>query len=1320
MAKNYCTVIPSKGNKLFQDLKKEFGYNTARAIFLRAINPKFIQDFKGTLTLDSEGIPTLNSILANSYMKKFIGVSKIKETLNKKFIPKENTSDNYTKALDEAKAFNTNSEYKENFIAIVDTNDDGNIVVNIEEKTQQRLEKFQNQYAAQQLSTRLAEIFKPLGITPGFLSSAEVNAGRIGVTDFSVVRNAGIGFSSFIRVANNMEGAQALTEEFSHAIIGIFRNDPLIDRTIISLSHNEDSLKTILGSEYNDVYNFHNGDMLLIAEEAAGKLLQKNFLKNHSTIDKTSTSLFKRALNYIINKFKSFSLTEVERAIFEADTAFNSLSKSILEGTKTINKEDVKNSARNARFNALSEKVERNIDILKKAIKIEVKRHKISGNTEGSQAIIDDLKLHTKENADTAEGLCNYAYEALDKLRKLNHVFNTIDVMTPEQKFKFLRTVNTYVKSYGSFIDSLYTASNEDSKDEDNIFLQEYTINGQSVYLKDMLKDLNDLSTRLLARYTEVAMHSFAEFLKPFLGEKIVVPFGDFAGTEMSVENLLKEAHSDISFMDRWLDSMAESSDVLLQLFDQAVKQAKDVARLKTIKNIKEIQLLRIEAENLGITSFEWMFEKDSDGNLSGQYISDVNYAEYNKKRKEFEQYLNKKYGKNPKGTEATNKIIERNKWYSENAKSKFNIDEPNPTKYKNNDYINLSDAQKNILKKFLTIKSKFDIILPENRVELHKAIQIRKNSAERIIQSATSPSSIFDNIKNSIAESFLDKVDDDDAFGAKSITDFEGKEFMVLPVLYTTRLENPNELSTDVFSSLMAYAYMTNNYEQMDKIIDPLEIGRSIVNSKERKVVKTRGNKTVKEKIIGFGTEVVNKAVHAEGTYIQQKLNDFFESQVYGRYLKDEGNFDILGKKINTNKAVSVLLKISSTAQLGFNWLANMANVGTGIAMQNIEAAAGEWFGASELASADGAYIKELPSFIAELGSRNKTSKLSLFGELLNIKQDFNNRVKNIQTKNLLTRLFGENISFLGQECGDHWLYYRTAIAMAKRQKVIVPGKGEMSLWDALEIKNYGESTDVKIMELPKGTTDTEGNEFSITDFSRVVANINQHLFGIYNEEDSNAANRMALGRLLMQYRKWMKPLYNRRFMNSQYNATTKKWEEGYYRTVYKVITELARGKVQLGTVLNNLDDHQKRNINRAILELLQVFAFWAMVNLIEWPDDKNRPWVIKMAEYASRRMLHELGGLAPTLLMPEELLKTMKTPMASISALDAALDLVKSVVDPRDWVDDIQSGPYKGMSTLEKNLYKAPIPILTHYRQVDRFFEDIDNSIQYYVRSY
>lgn len=112
----------------------------------------------------------------------------------------------------------------------------------------------------------------------------------------------------------------------------------------------------------------------------------------------------------------------------------------------------------------------------------------------------------------------------------------------------------------------------------------------------------------------------------------------------------------------------------------------------------------------------------------------------------------------------------------------------------------------------------------------------------------------------------------------------------------------------------------------------------------------------------------------------------------------------------------MSKVLSTSSVAQLGFNFLANIANVTTGVAMQNIEAAAGEFFSVRELARADAAYLAAMKDFMAEISSRDKKSKLALVDQYFNIKGDFNKNMKfSDQRRGWLKRLFGQSVLFLG-----------------------------------------------------------------------------------------------------------------------------------------------------------------------------------------------------------------------------------------------------------------------------------------------------------------
>lgn len=1322
MAKNYCTYVPSKGKSLFRELKKQFGYQTARGIFLRAINPEFIRDFKGTLSLDAEGVPTFESLMNNSFMKEFIGSRRMAEGLNKAYSPAEDTRENYGNLLESAYQFNTTNPQRDDFVATVEYVGDGKINVLVQPKTPEAVERFKEQYSTQKLNDRLASIFQPLGITVGSLSQAEVNSGRVGLTDFSVARDIANGFVSMIKVANNMEGAAHLTEEFAHLIVGTFRDEPLVQRAINALLDHDGSIQEILGNDYEDTVNFYNGNMELVAEEAVGHILQKNLSNDAENVKTPVPSLFKRMIDWIVKKFQGYKVDDVQAAIDNVDTLMSSLAEDILNGTRQITQEDIKASQREAQFNALSDRIDRNIEILRNAAKTETKRYKItkaSRKKGAAETLVSTILQYTAEDADTVEGLFHYAKHALGELRNLEAQFQMADSMTPKQKFGFLRSVRMYTQSYGSFIKALNDAIIEDESENDNMFLQVFELNGELVNIQEVLKELNNLSNQLAGRYTRMAMPAFAEFLKPFMGEEIVVPFGKYAGTKMSVESLLSEAQSDISLMDRWLDSMADSADMLLQLFDAAVKKAKDTARLQTLDDIREIQKFREKAEGMGITDFDWMFERDDEGHKSGNYISEVNFAQFEKDLRELEAGLKEKYGRNPTGEEAVLKMVERNDWLKTHAISMFGTPQPNPAMYRNSTYDRLTENQKTILNEFLALKDKFDAKLPKTRVARNKAIQMRKAGNQRLWESITSPTTIFQNIKESITSSILEKEDDDQIFGnaraEKGLTDFAGNEFMTLPVLFTNRLQNPDELTDDVVGSLMSYAYMANQYEQMDNIIDPLEVGRALV-TEERKVRKTRGGNPLIEKFSALNVDVANK-IFTSRSNIEDKLNDFFESQVYGKYLKDEGTFDVLGNKVSVNKLTSVILKGSSLAQLGFNWLANLANVATGLGMQNIEAAAGQFFGPKELAKADAAYAKALGPMMAELGSRTKTNKLSLFFELFDVKQNFGSKIKN-QKKNWLQRLFGAEIAFLGQDAGDHWLYGRTAIAMAMRQKVLLDGK-EMSLWDALQVEGVNGSSTIKQLNY-KDITDLEGNPFDVAKFSRKVAHINQTCFGIYNDDDANAANRVAMGRLLQQYRKWMKIQYNRRFQAAQGNLATDSWEEGYYRTVGRMLNQWIRGGVQLSEQWDNMTTEERANIKRAITEMVQFFAVWALANWVEWPDDKKRPWALKLAEYSSKRLAHELGGLAPSTIMPQELLKTVKSPIPATTVVQNSFNLINSAIDPTDWVDEIQSGPYKGMSTIEKNIIKAPIPGVAQYRQIDKFIGDLDNSIGYYARPY
>lgn len=1326
MSKKSCVYVPKKGAKQFMELKKVFGYERARDIYLRAIHPNFLNDYKDTLTLDSEGVPTLDSILNNGFIKEYIGKSGVLAALENNFKDRLETRDNYRDLLAEAYSFNTENENRSDFVAVVESKGKDTIGIVLKPKNETALQQFKDQYSSSLLNDRIVQALSPLGVNISNLTEAETRMGRVGVTDFRVVKGIGTSAVNIIRVANNMEGDKAISEEFSHLVVGIYINEPLVQRAIKSLQNSQETLKNILGDEYEDTVEFQNGDMSKVAEEALGKILQKNLLQpdNQTDMPVPAPSLFQRLFRWIINKFKGISSDSLADAVSEAENFLSPIANKILNKELDVT-DRIKTSERNVVLNALSSKISRNIDILKLSLNTELKRSKIYGNSE--KELIYELEDSIKDTENTALNILKYSKCALQELKTLENGFDKYDTLDMQDKFKFLRSVQSFTQSYGAFIQAVRTAIIEDTGndgEEENLgsLLQDFEIDGNTISVKSVIKDLSDLSGYLASRYYTEAVKAFSMILEPFLGKEVTMKYGRMVGQTVAVSKLLEEAPNDIGLIDRWLQALGDSNDIILQGFNAIIENAETKIRLESIDFFNKCHVFREHAEKLGISDFEWMFEHDSEGNKTGNYIGPVNYGQFETDRKNFFKALDEKYGKNLSKEDVKKKIAEKEQWLASHASFVPGAGwVANPYIYKNNEFYNLTDNQKKLRTEFIHLKDEMDLCYPSNKTTPLTAIQDRKNRADRLWESTSSPSTLFNNVKESVKNSILASEDDDQVFGEKtsrSLVGFDGHEFKALPVLYTNRLKNPNELSTDIISSLMSYGYAAIQYKHMSDIVDSLEVGKSLVA--ERKTHSVRGDKKLVEKFKQMGHTVTND-IFDETSNAYNKLVDIMDSRVYHRYVRDEGSFDVLGKDVDKQKLANIILKFNSLARMGFNFLGNIANVATGLAMTNIEVAAGQYINAPTLFKADGIFFENLLNRIGESQSRNKTNKLSLVSQLFNFRQDFEKHTKRGQTKNLLRRFFGTEIAYLGQDLGDDWLYSRIGIGMLLKEQVLYKGK-QMSLWDALEVRDVEGSDSVKKLNTDE-ITDLEGNALDIDDISHRIMKCNEKCFGIYNNEHANAANRVALGRLAQQFRKWMTVQYSARFRGGHPDVRNKTWEEGYYITFAKLMQESLRGGFQFKANYDELTAEEQANVKRAVFEMVQFLCVLALVKLVNWPDDKDRSWAMKLAEYTARRELHELGGLTPsvipgTLYMPQEILKTVKTPIPAITFASDMFNLINSIVTPSDYTNTIKSGPYKGLSTVEKNIIKAPLPVVSQINQINKFTKDIDNSILYYTR--
>lgn len=1322
-----CSYTPhnKKGEELtgFKTYRKELGYQTAAKVFTQVISPSFKEEYKGKIKLDSQGVPTYESVSAIPYIKGLIGTSKLMDADQKGFPYVDNTRENYQRLILSSHNYNVNSDNRDRLVAVVTPSSDGSqLRVEVRERSEASVNEYKNQYSTSLLNQKLESILGDLGVSVDLLESNELTDGYV---DFSKAEKIADGFTGLINIANGMEGELALSEEFAHLLIGMFGDTPLVQRSIRILANNKALMKEILGDEYQtnvDYYtrnpnmdSFGNEIPLTdtLAEEVLGRVLQEKLKKGTSTdtSDGDSSALYNlvsRLLSYIKRLFKGRNSDDIVRAKNDVDASMGELAKNVLEGTQKLKKDDIAKNKRNARFNHLRESTDKILSLLKNANEIERKRSKISPKemTEDIRKRITKLESLMTDKG-KLEGLHTYAkwaltdlQQAMDKL-DISGAINTSD-------FAGLRHIKSVLDSYSGFISDFHEVL-DDMGDEVTV-----SIDGQDVNLRELWRDINDLYASCDTAFKNQALASFSDFLAPIYEKS---PLRNDDGSIKELKDVLIGEDFDISEFDRWLTSMGESSSVLLQLFDKAVKNAKDKTRLSTMHNVRDIWKIREKAEKRGITDFEWMYERDSEGHKTGNYISPYNHGQFEKDKRDFERQLKEKYGNHPIGDDFKQAFAERKAWYELHAeKDMFGISYPGKM-YKNKAFDKLSQAQKETLNEILDYKDALERQLPKDRRSRVRAIQRRRSGTQRLIDTASNPTQALQSIKDDLRSAFRRSEDDDLMYGetTKGLTDFTGQEYMTLPVLYTGRLKNPDTLSTDIFSDLMAYSYMANTYSEMSKVYDPLEIGVSVVGQKD--FVKNSGSKA-KEEVLNVLGRVTRKNVKVgSNTSFAKKLRDYLECQVYGRYMKED---DVLG--VNAQKTMNVFQRLTSMAYLGCNYLAGVANVATAAGMQNIEAAAGEFFGAKELALADAEYAKMIPEFVSELADRQKQSKLALFDELFDVRQNAKDKLHNTQMKSIFRRFFGNNWLFIQQGLGDHWIYNRTAIAMAKKRKVKVNGK-EMSVWDALEIAT--DNNGYKYMKVKDGTKNLDGSVFDAGMFAREIAHINHTIAGIYNDDDQNAANRVMIGRLAQQMRKWIIPQMMRRFQSKRMILDIGKEEEGYYRTAYRLSRDLWKSGFKITQEWDKLSDSEKANIRRALTEMAQTYSIWLLVTCLgSGVKDPDRSWAMKFAEYMLHRETHELGFLTPGPMMLTEGYKTVTSPFVAASAANKLAQAMLTTINPANWFPDddelIQSGRYQGHSYLYKRWAELPLPPFTQWRQIEKFMDDLDTGTKFYAKDY
>lgn len=1266
-----CAIIPrvrnSKGekvdSKLFKDLLSFLPSRAeARKVYLITKNNEFINNFIHKFKLDENGEPTIKSLLDKTSLSDFVNDEKILNTLNRQigYIKKDQsiiyhkrTREAYKELQEKADRFNNTSDFREDYIAKVDKISDIKGEPSYTISVVKRTKELEQQVQKSSYNNELNNQLRDI------LRSIGIDVGVLTEAEERMLLNGIADFDTAERAANGFITLIRLAkgQRGEQALPEEFSHVALrvlANNPLVQRLYNIVKNNGLAREILGEDYEIYNEKYHENTDKLAEEAAGK-LLAKHLTGTAIPVKPYRNVLQRIIDAIKSF-FKKFDETPFQ---------KAIIEADKGYGK-----LAKDILENRLIEK-EADLNTLKNGGVLYSTSHHIKNNHDLIKQILrNEVKRRNIYAKRTKNPKFNEKQQQLieqleNDIKKhndiegiYNYLENTLGILNSlETKLKDIDGKNLQEKAKLLRDVRNYIYSYKGITDDLlNIALNE-TEEGNKLYDR-AIEDIDKVSSlikRLENHYNKLILPMIMDMFRPILGDSITVPFGKYKGKTFTLEDMLTTAETDITLADRWLDSMADSTSPVLKGIDQLVKRAKDEARLNTIEIEKRIKAAAIKAEKAGVKNFDYIYEKKGN-DYTGYYISET---------------------------------------------------EINKSKY--------TKAQKTFYKEIMKIKAEADSKLPTNYTTLRNTIKIRKNLIERLKTSKNPAKQLWENIK----DGYLERSDDTE-FGTKAtLVDFEGHTVNTIPIYYTKLREGEsnNDISRDIVSTMTAYVAMAEEYNQMNKIIDGLEIARTYFHETLTTSKRKGTNKLVEKIKTSFNKDGEEEEVRVSPKRLLGRLDDFYDMQIYGRMLKDEGSFNVFGYKISKAKFANKLNKLNVMTKFAVNTMASISNGTTGNVMGTIEAISKEFFTPLNLFKADKIYTAAMPAYAANVGARIKDDKLSLFDELFNVLQDYENDVKEVEwIQNRVTRLLGPKIMLLTNSIGEHWLQNRTALALADAYEMKDDKDKIVSLWDALEVvpldaKNLSLGSKIQIK---KGYTKKDGSKFTREDvfkFSRKTAMINERMHGIYNEADRNAAKQYAVGRMALLYRSWMRPSWNKRFKKATYNYDAEAWTEGYYQTFYRfsldLIKEIKEGQLSITANWNNLTKTEKANIRRAITELSTFILLALALAFIEWPDDEEDDWFMSTLEYQTRRLYSEIGAQTPTPFILREGLKILNSPSADVQTLQAILNLL-GLFNPYNYETFVgeeallQSGRFKGESRATKIIYESPLtgPYNTIYK--------------------
>lgn len=614
----------------------------------------------------------------------------------------------------------------------------------------------------------------------------------------------------------------------------------------------------------------------------------------------------------------------------------------------------------------------------------------------------------------------------------------------------------------------------------------------------------------------------------------------------------------------------------------------------------------------------------------------------------------------------------------NESYRKEFGQDHP----YLNKDYIQLrqkytsktaSEREKVDYENLLYLEK--TMLEAQEKIELSQRIGLvvpfmEKSKTERIVE--TKGQSIVESGKsfyNSITRAFKRTEDDidegipDEKREIAKLATIDNEQVRFIPVRYKSRGELENA-SYDVWGGVLNYVGSINRKVELEKelaFINGLEeVLGDTVNQPKSEANNLVFNRIFKKYNLPELEEKLNLGSNRRLEVIKSFVNSVMYNEEYF------AGIDVLG--INTQKAVSSMMGLSSFAVLAaapLNWMTNMMS---GNVQNIIEAAGGNIYSMSEYGKAkgivygNGAFGGKYGSVVKDMMSDfDKLGNLSYWGQMMELfdpiqgefENEYGQKTKFNTVRNVLKlgpfagKIWGEweiqmsgfiafmlahkvyndkivdRDTFLTMKLGNISSMTPQEIQNKKLEALAEFDKLDTNLLDVFEMK------DGKLLVKPQFDKTFDINSQQFSDVVAKLHSMQKRINGSYAGFDRSYVEKTSFGRLIFFFRKYVIPLALNRLSIMRVNYEGMQVEEGFYITFLKtIVSDLKQYQFNIIKNWHTYSDFEKRAIKKTLTEAGALLTMIAILSLVlGWDeDDKDRFKKLKEKGWGHQALLYVL----------------------------------------------------------------------------------------------